>query len=44
MSKSKAIQEAIRLLEEYTKKDKWHSGDKVVKAINILKEENKGYE
>ena len=33
----KAITLAIELLEEYTQQDKWHSGDKVIRAINILR-------
>lgn len=32
-----AITEATELLEEYTEQDRWQSGDKVIRVINILR-------
>jgi hypothetical protein len=34
---STVIQDAIELLEEYTEQDRWQSGDKVIRVINILR-------
>ena len=31
------INDARELLEEYTQQDKWQSGDKVIRVINILR-------
>jgi hypothetical protein len=38
---STVIRDAIELLEEYTEQDRWHSGDKVIRAINILRNVHK---
>lgn len=38
MQQIKAIQQAIELLEEYTVHCNWHSRDRVIRAITVLKE------
>jgi len=38
---STVMQDAIELLEEYTDQDNWQSGDKVIRAINILRNAQK---
>jgi hypothetical protein len=38
---STVIRDAIALLEEHTEQDRWHSGDKVIRAINILRNVHK---